>query len=108
MSIQAQACGIPIIATKGGPTDEFLCDQGSTIFVPSKLDRCPMIDEEGRQLCVSIEDLATCMIKAVNENQQLKAIAMNAGIEHVKNHFTWEHATDRLLEGLKALVAKNL
>lgn len=48
------------------------------------------------------------MIKVVNENRQIKGIAMTAGIDHVNKHFTWDRVTDMLLEGLNALVTKNI
>ncbi len=36
--LEAQACGLPVICTDGGPTDDFTLD-GSSIRVPSKLEK---------------------------------------------------------------------
>lgn len=103
-ALEAQACGIPIIATKGGPTDEFLSHEGSTIFVPSTTAVSP--EGLGQQLAVSMNELLKAMLTAINSRDDLKRIAMTVGVEYVRDNFTWVHATEKLIVALRSLVAK--
>jgi hypothetical protein len=54
-------------------------------------------DVEGRVLVPNLESLMAHMI-AVIENLQVGARARVAGPAHVRDHFTWKHVVDRLVE----------
>lgn len=102
-ALEAQACGLPVIATAGGPTDEFLSRDGSTIYIPSTTFLVP---GSGYQLHVTTDDLVASMTRAIREKNELKTIALQNGVAHVRDNYTWVHATNKLIEVLTSLAHK--
>ena len=92
-ALEAAACGLPIICTAGGPTDEFTTPAfarriGAELVPgnrPDELIREPDLDEL-TQAMLDLRDDAT-----------FGATAKVAGPAYAGAHFTWRHSVDRLL-----------
>lgn len=98
--LEAAACGLPVICTAGGPTDDFTTSNfalhiDSTI-VPTK--PFPGHDDaDGFALQPDFEHLIQLMSMIV-ENGTATAHARVAGPAFVTAGYTWPQVTDRLLE----------
>jgi glycosyltransferase involved in cell wall biosynthesis len=92
-AIEAVASGLPIIATAGGPTDEYTTPDcavriGAELVPgtrPNELIRRPNLDE-----------LTDAMLDIIG-NPGFRETARQAGPAHVDANFTWRHTVDRLL-----------
>lgn len=98
--LEAAACGLPVICTRGGSTDDFTTpdfalhiDSTMVPFVPYR----QFPDIVGCALRPSLEHLVALMIQAV-EQPEIAARARRAGPDFVAAGFTWRHAVDRLLD----------
>ena len=94
--LEAAACGIPVICTQGGPTDEFTTpDFAMGIAADSQT-----IDFDGAQgeyLRPRAEHLAQQMERAMTDDSWMRNASV-AGPRHVQAHFTWDHAVAALLD----------
>lgn len=98
--LEAAACGLPVICTRGGPTDDFVTDA----FARRIESRVTLLDVDGGQasrLNPSVEHLIALMA-AVIEDTDWRRGAAKAGAHHVASHYTWDHAVDALLCGLRS------
>ena len=97
--LEAMACGVPVMCTAGGPTDEFT-DGSCAKPIRSHL-RKKRLDAtvEGDALEPDFEHLVALMREAVRERDRLPAMGALAAQHAVKN-FTWDAVTDRLLARL--------
>jgi len=98
--LEAAACGVPVICTRGGSTDDFTTsdfalriDSTTGPFVP--YHQCP--DVVGCALRPNLEHLIALMTQVV-EQPEIAARARRAGPDFVSAGFTWRHAVDRLLD----------
>jgi glycosyltransferase involved in cell wall biosynthesis len=97
--LEAAACGVPVICTGGGPTDEFteasfawrIRSQPDTVRLRSgRVGECLKPDEE---------HLVELMREAASDPGRARAIGAT-GAAHVSSGFTWERVTDRLFAAL--------
>jgi glycosyltransferase involved in cell wall biosynthesis len=96
--LEAAACGIPIICTRGGPTDEFVTDE----FARRIESGTSVIAIDGRsasRLDPSLEHLIVLMTSAIEDNVWRKHAA-EAGPRHVRARYTWDCAVDTLIRKL--------
>ena len=96
-ALEAAACGLPIIATEGGPTDDFV-DDSFALRVRSEL-REWRADTSGPVLNELLPDgdhLTQLMRKALEEEDWRRS-AQRAAADHVGKRFTWSAAVDGLL-----------
>jgi glycosyltransferase involved in cell wall biosynthesis len=96
--LEAAACGIPIICTHGGPTDDFVTDE----FARRIESRTSVIAIDGRhasRLDPNLEHLIVLMTSAV-EDPLWRKHAAEAGPRHVRASYTWNCAVDRLIRKL--------
>jgi glycosyltransferase involved in cell wall biosynthesis len=96
--LEAAACGIPIICTRGGPTDDFVTDE----FARRIESGTSVIAIDGRpasQLDPSLEHLIVLMTSAIEDSGWRKHAA-EAGPRHVRARYTWDCAVDTLIEKL--------
>jgi glycosyltransferase involved in cell wall biosynthesis len=96
--LEAAACGIPIICTGGGPTDDFVTEE----FARQIDSRTSVIAIDGRpasQLDPSLEHLIVLMTSAI-EDSLWRSHAAEAGPRHVDAHYTWDCAVDTLIREL--------
>jgi glycosyltransferase involved in cell wall biosynthesis len=96
--LEAAACGIPIICTHGGPTDDFVIDE----FARRIESRTSVIAIDGRhasRLDPSLEHLIFLMTSAI-EDSLWRKYAAEAGPRHVCASYTWDCAVDTLIRKL--------
>lgn len=96
-ALEAVASGVPIIATNGGPTDDFIPDRGARI--QSRLG----VDAEapgGIALEPDLDTLIGTMCHAIEAQEEWSAAARMAGPE-IATQWTWAKATDRLIEAMQ-------
>jgi glycosyltransferase involved in cell wall biosynthesis len=96
--LEAAACGIPVICTRGGPTDDFVTDE----FARRIESRRSVITIDGRpasQLEPNLEHLVVLMSSAIEDGAWHKQAA-EAGPRHVRARYTWDCAVDTLIRKL--------
>jgi glycosyltransferase involved in cell wall biosynthesis len=99
-ALEAAACGLPIICTAGGPTDDFTTDA----FAWRIRSRQTPLVEAGTQMTALLPEaqhLEQLMHEVVVDDAFRKQ-ALMAGPAHVAAHFTWKHVVDKLLTVLLA------
>jgi len=96
--LEAAACGIPIICTHRGPTDDFVTDEFARRIESGK----SVITIDGRhasQLDPSLEHLIALMTSAIEDSRWRKQAA-EAGPRHVRASYTWDCVVDTLIKKL--------
>ncbi|MEG4941900.1 glycosyltransferase family 4 protein [Microcoleus sp. F4-D5] len=94
--LEAAACGLPVICTEGGPTDDFTRSDFAQ-RIESKFTAVAIDGETLFILAPEWEHLSYLMQGAI-EQAGWAAKARVAGPGFVAENFTWRHAVDRLLE----------
>jgi glycosyltransferase involved in cell wall biosynthesis len=97
--LEAAACGVPVICTSGGPTDDFT-DPACCGRIRSALDR-PHFSEErvGDALAPDPEHLYELMAAAARDRDTWLSMGERSAA-HVHRHFSWSAVTDRLVSCL--------
>lgn len=99
--LEAAACGVPIICTSGGPTDDFT-DAACCGRIRSGLDRPQLSEDEvGESLAPDPEHLYELMAGAARDRDTWRGMG-ERGAEHVHRHFSWTAVTDLLVSCLFA------
>ena len=110
--LEAMACGLPVIVTAGGPTDDFV-DESVGWRVPA--ERKPFGDGRiGQWQCagptwmfeVSPADLARAMRHAYCSREE-SAARGQAGAERVAANWTWDHSVEKVLARVEAIRSQN-
>ncbi len=91
--LEAVACGLPVICTKGGATDDFTTSEFA-LHVDAGLD------EVQRILVPSLDSLTDQMTRCIDD-VDWRANAAGCAPEYVAEHHTWRHAAQGLLRALK-------
>ena len=94
--LEAAACGVPVICTAGGPTDDFTTADFARRIASTLTDSPGPHGPNARALFPSVDDLARLMLSAIDDGD-FRRRAAAAGPAHVRARFTWTHAVDRLL-----------
>ena len=95
--LEASACGLPVICTAGGPTDEFT-DASFALRIPSRLETAQIEGmPRAHELSPDVKVLEEQMRRVI-ENADWAASCRRTGPAFVRSRFTWKHVTDRLLE----------
>jgi glycosyltransferase involved in cell wall biosynthesis len=94
-ALEAAACGLPVICTRGGASDDFLRDDFS-MRIQSRPVQVSSYGEQGVQLEPNLDHLVELM-SGVIEKPEIGAKARLAGPEFVRSNYTWGHAVDKLL-----------
>jgi len=92
--LEAAACGLPVICTEGGSTDDFTTDEFS-LAVKAEMREVrdfPL----AKQLEPDLESLVEQMMKVV-ERPEIGARAKEAGPKFAAAGFTWKQAVERLM-----------
>jgi glycosyltransferase involved in cell wall biosynthesis len=93
--LEAAACGIPIICTRGGPTDEFVTNAFAR-RIDSKTAVIPVDGQHASQLEPQTDHLIALMAAAI-EDADWRNQASAAGPLHVAGNYTWDAAVDKLI-----------
>ena len=96
--LEAAACGIPIICTRGGPTDDFVTDEFAR-RIDSTLSVVTVDGQDAVRLEPNLASLIALMASAI-ENKLWRKNAGEAGPRHVSAHYTWDGAVDKLITAL--------
>ena len=94
--LEAVACGLPVICTEGGPTDDFTRSDFA-LRIESKFMAVVIEGETLFMLAPEWEHLTELMQRAI-EQPEIRARARVAGPGFVADNFTWGRSVDRLLE----------
>lgn len=98
--LEAAACGLPVICTGGGSTDEFVTEafarkiQASKVSIKSR-------EHEHVRLKPDVGHLTSLMMSMI-EHASWRRAAAAAGPAHVQANYSWDHVVDRLVRGLWA------
>ena len=92
--LEAAACGVPIICTRGGATDDFVTNRFTRGIESRKLSS-QLNDQEIWRLEPNLEHLIALMVSAIEDNIWRKQ-AGEAGPLHVRANYTWDCAVDEL------------
>ena len=96
--LEAAACGLPVICTKGGSTDDFI--HPSFVFtITSEMRTFTLQNETGYAMIPSLDHLIDLM-QSVIDQSSLGDRARENGPEWVHSRFSWKHTVDRLLQVL--------
>lgn len=107
--IEAMACGLPVMATAGGSTDDF-CTDRTAVRIPAeqrgfKHTTVRFAGGSGWVMEPNANELARLLREAYEGKLDLGRRAALA-LETVRTEFTWEKAGEATLARIKALVAK--
>ena len=97
--LEAMACGVAVLCTAGGPTDEFTTPAFARPIRSRPLRRQLSEKESGDALEPDCEHLIELMREAVREGDRTRAAGALAAV-HAAEHFTWDAVTDRLVAEL--------
>jgi glycosyltransferase involved in cell wall biosynthesis len=99
--LEAAACGLPVICTAGGPTDDFVADEFA-LRIESTRQELVAFDTGGAPVGVGVipdlDHLVHLMLCAIDD-AEFREAARKAAPQFV-SAFTWSRVTDRLLEFL--------
>lgn len=97
--LEAMACGLPVICTSGGPTDEYTTP-AVALRIESRLLPDPYREPEQIKLEPDPDHLATLMQQAMAD-RRLAESARRDGPALVGEQYTWGHAVDGLLAAIR-------
>ena len=92
--LEAIACGLTPICTKGGATDDFTRDDYS-LRIDNKLETLPQ--DQGYRVMPDLDHLINLMRKAIEDREFMRS-ARKCGIRYVHSHYTWKHIVDQLCD----------
>lgn len=102
--LEARACGLAIVTTKGGAPDDFLTDTGCIRLparrVAASVD-APCVTKP-YLLEVEVDALVDALRRAVDERSQLRAEARQDA-ERIRSAFSWRAAAQRVRDRLQHL-----
>jgi predicted O-linked N-acetylglucosamine transferase (SPINDLY family)/glycosyltransferase involved in cell wall biosynthesis len=93
--LEAIACGLPIICTKGGSTDDFT-NASFAWRIDSKLEVDTEYEEKPLRLIPNIEHLIALMTEIIDAPSFISQ-SLERGPAFVEQNYTWKHIVDRLL-----------
>jgi glycosyltransferase involved in cell wall biosynthesis len=91
--LEAASCGLPVICTAGGPTDEFVTDDFAR-RIPAR--RGPSPWGVGESLTPDLGQTVSLM-QAVMQDAPWRRQAAIRGAAHVRESYTWARAAQRML-----------
>lgn len=96
--LEAAACGVPIICTTGGATDDFVTDTFAR-----RIESTKMSHRDGDQELWHLEperDHLIALMLSVAEDESWCSQAHEAGPRHVGANYTWDRVVDLLARNL--------
>ena len=96
-ALEAVACGVPVIATAGGSTDDFIADDFAWKIKSTLVQRENAPSHEYfKQLRPDSDHLIELMVR-IFDDRAFRAQARMAGPVHAHKNFSWASSVDRLL-----------
>ena len=93
--LEAAACGVPIICTRGGSTDDFVTDDFARRIDSRKMSS-RLNNQEIWRLEPDLEHLVALMVSAI-EDAAWRKRAGAAGPLHAGANYTWDCAVDQMI-----------
>ncbi len=93
--LEAIACGLPVVCTAGGSTDDFVSD-AVALRIHSQLQPVQVEDQQGQVLIPDFDHFLSQLETAITQPTVLAKLRQ-AGPSLVQRQFTWRHTIDRLL-----------
>jgi glycosyltransferase involved in cell wall biosynthesis len=94
--LEAMACGLPLICTKGGPTDDFTTSEFA-FYVASSLQEGTANGQPIFRLMPDLEN-SIALMKNIIEQQEFCDRARIAGPKFAAAGFTWKQVTEKLVD----------
>lgn len=89
--LESMACGLPVICSAGGPTDDFIHPTAV-----QRINTSVRITDNGRVLIIDFDHLVA-LLDAALRNSDWRQQAAAAGPPWVAAHYSWDHVVTRLL-----------
>ncbi len=96
--LEAASCGLPVICTEGGPTDDFVTDAFAK-RIQSRRIPFNLGEQSAERLEPDFDHLVAQML-AVMDDATWRRSASIAAVQHVHQTYTWDRVTDRLIQCL--------
>lgn len=96
--LEAAACGLPIICTRGGATEDFVTDDFARKIDSTRIAH-QVEDQNALRLEPSLEHLSALMNSAI-EDRPWRMLAAESGPAHVRAHYTWDSVVRSLVREL--------
>jgi glycosyltransferase involved in cell wall biosynthesis len=96
--LEAAACGVPVICTGGGTTDDFVTD-AFALKIQSRIAPTMLGGIAGDQLVPDLDHLVAQML-AVMDREDWRRNAAGAGASHAVAHHSWDKIAARLQDVL--------
>ncbi len=93
--LEAAACGVPVICTRGGSTDDFVTDAFART-IESRLSPVEFEGAAGVALVPDLDHLTALMHGIVDDEPFRRGAAVN-GPRHATEHFTWDRVVERMM-----------
>lgn len=95
--LEAAACGVPVICTAGGATDDFTDPSFAWRISSRPANVRTDFGPDGDVMQPDLEHLILLLRRAIAERGEARSMGA-AGAAHVARNFTWDRVTDRLAD----------
>jgi glycosyltransferase involved in cell wall biosynthesis len=94
--LEAIACGLPVICTRGGATDDFTTSD-YTLHINSQLVKSTRTGAEKQYSLKPDQSHLTELLYRAIDDREWMAQAQRRGPEYIRSGYTWKHVVDKLL-----------